>query len=531
MILTKSEYLSSIESLLPDNATQEISPLDLRTSLTNLVDSVPNFVAGGPINADNFSSPDYRTTIGGQLALNSVGIAGRSSVDNSAFGYAAMRNNYHGWYNTAVGSYSLSCNLYGSGNTAVGYQSTVGNVTGDGNVGVGSYTLNNNRYGNFNIAIGHGAGWYLGPQDDFKFMLGSFPVSSGDLCDEFDNPIYSGEAPLLYGDLRSSNHKLAVGTNYLHNFGMLQVSGDISPTLDGLDHLGRTEHQWLSVNEEVYFSGGAVGVGGMPSGATQGVNDGKLTVYGDIVPNQDKRYALGHPELLWDGYFNDVIISGQITANDIEYNTITNCLYECKTLHLATSGFCDPEDDGFHNDAVCGYLSDESLDGGGFELHSSGATYRRDYHFLYRAPDVSLDCLSSINAYTRSRWESNISTEAINGAAFISDRFLGRQDTGMAIESGCMGVFLEPYEASGQRVVVAQQPHFTNKYPTLGDANFIARSGTHSVNGNPVGYDYTVLYGTVDSGVKVIQEFVSRIKSTSTKRGFSVVYHDEMDQE
>ncbi len=517
MILTRAEYLASIESLLPDNSTQEISPLDLRTSLTNLVDSVPSFLAGTTIDTVNFRTPDIRTTIGGSLALTGMDLNGRSSVDNSAFGFAALRNNYHGWYNTAVGSYALGCNLYGRGNTAVGFQALVGNVVGSGNVGIGNYALNNNRRGDFNIAIGHGAGWYHGPEDNYTFSLGSIPVSSGDLCD-VDQPVYSGEAPLLYGDLNVNSHRLAVGTNVLHNHGMVQVSGAVTPSLSGQFDLGKGQVPWKSINENVHFSGGLVGVGGQPSG----IDDAKMTVYGDLVPSRDKRYALGHPELRWDGYFNDVIISGQIIANDISYNTITNCLYECKTLHLATSGFCDPEGDGFHNDAVCGFLNDEGLDGAGFEVHSSGTTYRRDYHFLYRFPDPNLNCLPATNSYTRSRWESNISVETVNGASFIGQRLHGRYDTGMTIESGCMGVFIEPSDIDRQRLVVAQEPQFVAQYPTLQDANFIANSG---------GNDYTVMYGTPESGVKVIQEFASRITSGSTKRGFSVVYHDEMDQE
>ena len=76
-----------------------------------------------------------------------------------------------------------------------------------------------------------------------------------------------------------------------------------------------------------------------------------------------------------------------------------------------------------------------------------------------------------------------------------------------------------------------KEPHFSNSYPTLNDANFIARSGTDIIEGNPSGYDYTVMYGTVDSGVQVAQRFASRIKSSSTVRGFSIVYHDEFDQE
>jgi hypothetical protein len=531
MIFSKAEYISSINSLLPDNGNQEISPLDVRTSLINLMDSVPNFINGTRISTLNFNTPDTRTTLAGDQALNNMFLAGRNSVDNSAFGYASLRNNYNGSGNSAFGTYSLSCNFYGNSNSAFGLSALAGNTTGSGNVGLGSFALHNNKKGDFNIAIGHGAGWFIGPEIDYTFIVASTPIDTDGTCDDNGNPIYSGEAPLLYGNLDPSNHQLAIGTNSIHNFGMLQVSGGIAPTIGSQFNLGFDGYRWSSINEAVFFSGGAIGFGGQPSGAAQGVADGKMTVYGDLVPNIDERYALGHPQLKWDGYFNDVVISGQAFINDAQYNTISECLYECKTLHLATSGFCDPEDAGFHNSAVCGFLDDVSLDGAGLEVHSSGSDYRRDYIFAYRQPDPTLKCLPTDTPFSRSRFSSNISLEITSGNALITDRVLGREEAAMVTQSGCMGVFLEGYEPSGQRVVVAQEPHFLNQYPTLNDANFIARSGTDIIEGNPSGYDYTVLYGTVDSGVQVKQRFASRIKSTSTVRGFSIVYHDELDQE
>jgi hypothetical protein len=150
MILTKSEYIALINDLLPDNSQQLISPLDLRTSLINLVDSVTNFI-DGDINADNFSTPATRNTRAGILALSQVELAGRSSYDSSAFGYAALKNTYTGEENTAIGAYALSCSLYGTHNTAVGFQSQSGRVTGSGNVTLGSYALNNNKHGDFNV--------------------------------------------------------------------------------------------------------------------------------------------------------------------------------------------------------------------------------------------------------------------------------------------------------------------------------------------------------------------------------------------
>jgi hypothetical protein len=92
-----------------------------------------------------------------------------------------------------------------------------------------------------------------------------------------------------------------------------------------------------------------------------------------------------------------------------------------------------------------------------------------------------------------------------------------------------MGYFVDAYEASGQRVVIAQEPHFQNNYSVLEDINMISRSGTDIINNIPSGYDFAVMYGTVDSGVQIAQKFKSRVRSASTVRGFSIIYHDELD--
>ena len=72
MILTKSEYIEKINSLLQDNSTQLISPLDLRISLRDLVDSVHLFTDGNEIISSNFATPDTRSTIAGELALGKL---------------------------------------------------------------------------------------------------------------------------------------------------------------------------------------------------------------------------------------------------------------------------------------------------------------------------------------------------------------------------------------------------------------------------------------------------------------------------
>ena len=198
-ILSKSDYINYINSILPDNSTQQISPQDLRLSLTNLADSVGEFLSGVNIQTHNFSTPEVRTTRAGELSLDKLGLVGRSSEDNSAFGYYALGGNYNGKRNTAIGSSSIGCNLYGSHNTAVGFNSLAGNITGSGNIGIGNHTLQLNKNGHFNIAIGHAAGYYIGQDDSYKFYVASHAVDSEYLCDAVSG---SGADPLL----RSEEH-------------------------------------------------------------------------------------------------------------------------------------------------------------------------------------------------------------------------------------------------------------------------------------------------------------------------------------
>jgi len=524
-ILSKSQYIDSINSLLPDNSTQQISPADVRESLVNLVDSVHNFLEDREINTLNFSSPDVRTTRGGDLALSKLDLVHRYSYDNTAYGYYALGANYQSSGNTAVGSNALGCNMQGDHNVAVGFNALAGNVLGSGNIAIGNFALHSARKGSYNIAIGHGAGHYVGQESSYKFYLGAhhgFDVEH--LC---DIQAGSGDPPLLFGDLE--NRKLAIATKSLHDHGTLQVSGDVTPSDNHSFNLGNSNVRWKSVNEDIYFSGGFVGV----NTATPSGNQGHMTVKGNLVPHENGIYSLGYAngadKLLWDGYFNDVVVSGRLHANDVNYNNINECLYDCKTLHLATSGLCDDNPLGFHNDAVCGYLSDESLDGAGFEAHSSGVDYRRDYQFIFKSPNADLSCLEIDSHYARARWFSNISIELDSGNHLGTNRVLGTNKVAVAMQSGCYGLFNTSYHPSGQRTFLTNQPH-VDAYPTQEDVNFIARSGTHlGDDNNPVGYDYSVMYGSVDSGVQIAHKFASRIKTSAGARGFSIVYHDSID--
>ena len=59
-VLSKSEYLTKIQGLLPDNSTQQISPEDLRESLVDLIDSVHLFLDGKKITCLLYTSPSPR---------------------------------------------------------------------------------------------------------------------------------------------------------------------------------------------------------------------------------------------------------------------------------------------------------------------------------------------------------------------------------------------------------------------------------------------------------------------------------------
>ena len=427
-ILSKGDLVANINADLADNSTQDISPRDVRQNLLDLIDSVNNLTAGRDLTGSNFATPDTRTTLGGQNALGKINLDTYTSVDNSAFGYSAIGNNYIGSGNTALGSYSNSCNLYGDGNVSAGYASLGINVYGNKNVAVGNYALHGTRDGDYNIAIGHGAGYYIGNNDHYKLYIGAHNVSGQAAC---DLELYGSGVPLIFGELDTL--RMGVSVNSLHDYGVLQVSGDISPNLTEMHHLGHPTYKWKSINQKIHFSGDYIGINTVSPSGSQGL----VTAKGNIVPEISDIYSIGSHDLKWDGYFNDITVSGIAKINNYTYNEISTCTYECRTIYLAASGMCEGEP------GVCGYMTDEEVEGGGFVLRASGTDYRRDYEFLYKAPDSTINCVESETSYARSSWNSNISIHIESGRHLMTDRVIGWYDTlSLVTNSGCNGFYI-----------------------------------------------------------------------------------------
>ena len=522
--LPKQTIITNINSEILDNSRMLISPYDVRHNLIDMIDSTHLFLEGKDLTTTNFATPDTRTTIAGQEALNKLYLPQYVSVDNSAFGYGTLQNNYNGGENTAIGSYAITCNVYGSGNTAVGYKSLAGNIHGDSNTAIGANALQSNKHGSNNIAIGNGAGYYhgsgIGEKYSNKFYLGINDISSLSDCPEITEG--AGGTPLMYGEL--DNVRLGIGTKKLHSNSTLEISGVASPSLSEVYDLGKESFAWKtawishSLNDDIYFSGGKVGLGtSAPSG------EGLVTSAGDIVPNATDTHSLGATNLKWKGHFSDLTVDN---LTSISFNKISSCEYECKTLYLATSGICDGQA------TPCGFLDDDNLDGAGIVLVASGSspsTYRRNYEWLFSPSGSAPNCLEDHNIYSQSSWDSNISIKVDAGNHVQTDRIIGRESLSLVSESGCFGLFFESdLNSDNQNIAyISRERHV--------DGTDVIQNKASGVNFLSSGVDYDVSYTSLTSGVVVGQKFVSRssrIKQTGNVDhvvGFGINYSDEED--
>lgn len=129
-----------------------------------------------------------KTFFGFQALLSSTGI------DNSAFGYRALKANTTGHdnvgvgafallrnttgnYNTGFGSSALRSNITGSDNTAIGQSSLLGSTTGNRNTAIGGNAMTFCTTGNNNTAVGFQVLGYVGA-GSFNTSVGAYSLSN-----------------------------------------------------------------------------------------------------------------------------------------------------------------------------------------------------------------------------------------------------------------------------------------------------------------------------------------------------------------
>lgn len=493
MILSKSQIVYNISTEISDNSTGQISPYDVRHNLLDIIDSVHVLLEGHKINTTNFASLETRSTRGGDLALENVNLTNAINQDNTAFGYSALKANYQGVSNTAIGSYALSCNVHGENNIAVGHNALAGNSTGFMNVALGNYALQANKWGSGNIAIGHGAGYYTDRHTNNKLYIASHPIDSTYIC---DNPLGSGLTPLVYGDLLSK--KFGIGVNTLHSDAALQVSGNIGPSHNASFDLGSSSYAF----HRLYLASGI----NFPSGNIEySYSLSGIAVSEDIIPLDHDTYNLGTSNNRWAiGYFD------QVVAN--LYTITETCKYVCKTIYLASSGTCEP-------DHPCGYLSDAELENAGFQMQSSDDD--RIYKFSFK-PSGYYDnlCFESYNIYDHSHWNSNISLYIDSGCHIKSDRIIGSGHLSLAVQPECFGLFLRENNTYLTR---EDNVAASSDLAGVGNVNFLSISGSLD--------DYIVTYGGLEPGTDIVQRFISNVKTKDGNKleGFEIKYFDDAD--
>jgi hypothetical protein len=493
MILSKLQLVENILTELSDNSNGQISPYDIRHNLLDIVDSVHLLLNEHDIKAKNFDTPHTRTTRAGENTLENLSLNGYFSVDNSAFGFAALKSNYQGSRNTAVGSNSLSCNIYGEDNSAIGYNALAGNTIGFGNVGIGSYSLNNNKLGNFNVAIGNAAGYYVDRFTSNKLFIASHPVDANYIC---NNPLGSGLQPLVYGDFEAG--QLGISVDNLDSSGILQVGGDITPSSGNSYNLGNTSYSWnnLYVNNVNFLSGIYVTS-----------NNGNITTNTNIVPSTNA-ISIGTESNPWSGgYFDNIVVNGVATFN--RFNAYETCEYYCKTIYLASSGIVESLDGGgptsiydyaYQNPLVyqCSLITDEEMMGAGFIASTSGTGYRRDYRFVFLPPASGLTCDN--NGHARASWYSNTSISLDSGVYLRTNRIV-------SYDNNCHGLYFDDGRTYvGRKNILDARPSSSNgNIAGVGNTNFLGNSGVYS--------DYIATFAALESGVSVSTRLLTNTKN------------------
>jgi hypothetical protein len=563
MILSKDKLVENIFAEISDNSTGEISPHDIRHNLIDIVDSIHLLSAGENISSKNLDTFGEGNTRLGIDTLRKAYISGYSSIDNTAIGSFALKSNAQGERNTALGSNALTCNINGSDNIGLGHHALAGTTIGISNIGLGNYTLNFNRNGNFNIAIGHGAGYYIDEDVDYKFFLASHPVDDSYIC---ANPSGLGLVPLLEGDLSQTNLRLGIAASGLHQGAVLQIGGDTHPSYSEVFDLGSVDYKFknLYLTSGIYFDDKRTQTSTLPS-----------IVYISNETNSNQKFAISRNiEVLGSGDFSDdirtrknllssgtlysssgiftsgnIVVDKSVFFNDnliplrnriinignsgaqvLNVNThnidvtgkatfkklhaIEQSHFHHKSIHLASSGDVHTLDGGGaagiysrYNPSneeqikkIYAYLNDEELNGAGLILNSTGIDYSRMYEFAFRSRDDSLEYISTDTNFSRNAWFSNISLHIASGSHLHTNRVLYKNNFSLVNDVDGRGIF-----DRNNRLYFTNEPNTNTNYIGLGNFNFLPHSGNKKVD--------TVL-GLLSSG-NISLKLLNRIQSNT----------------
>jgi hypothetical protein len=486
MIIPKTRLVNNINQELSDNSTGQISPRDIRHNLLDIIDSIHLLTKDSEIESLNLGTPETRSVRVGQLSLDSLKLDGYTSTDNVAVGYATLRSSYQTRRNTAIGSYALSCNIHGDGNLALGYNSLAGNTTGYSNVGIGTHSLNANKRGHFNIAIGNAAGYYIGPDDSYKFYLASHQVDESYIC---DNPNGIGLTPLLYGDLQ--NNKLGINTNSLHSDSVLQTAGNISPSSGDIYSVGLPSKRWNEAYINTLLNGDtsiSINQQNIVLASNSGIilDSNEIIIGGDILPDETSTHDIGKVDNRFNrGYFEEVL-TNYLTA-------LQKSFFAHKTIYLASSGEWSIDGGGPsslyeyypcpNSPDIVPTLDDDEIDGGGLVLQSTS----NQYNFTFKSSDDS--CGAS------KRWFSNIGIE-ISGI----DNYLKTPAVISSESINCKGIFM-----SGEQIFFSDKDTYLLNENVAGNGhiNYYAPSGNTDLK------EFVVSHIALESGIDITQRFLS----------------------
>lgn len=561
MRISKNVLVDNIKKDILDNSVGAISPQDIRRNLLDLIDSVDNLTEFGELNAINFSTVDLRTTRVGLETLSKRTVRGYNSVDNVAVGYSSLKSQIDGRANTALGAFSLNCNMYGEDNVAVGFHALGSTINGYGNIGLGSFTLSNNKEGSFNIALGHGAGYYVDRNKSYQFYVAAHPADEDYLCQNKDGV---GLIPFLRGDMTVGNLRLGIGVRELHDDAALQVFGNIHPSTSENDDLGSASYRFrnlhltstitfpsnnsifyndvikeftvsnklqvngrLLVNDNATITGDANVDGDLTVDNTlysnSGIYSGGLVIGGSIMPDTGLLYDLGDQRTPYRNIHTYNLYSNGI-AKFNKFQAVEQSHFRHKTIYLASQfemdgidgggagdlyEFFDPNQTQVNPNEPLQYLMDEDLEGAGFKIGSSGVDYVRNYDFTFKARNTTWDSLSIDDDYARSAWFSTISLETEVGRHVKTDRILNSGEIGMFTYQYNLGIYLK----DGKAYIGDER---TSAVSGLGDVNFIASDSDQE--------EHVVSIQSPNSGVNTFLTFLDSTSGVQGVRGFKTGY-------